>query len=114
LQSEAEQQPHSVPREQAALKRLARSLGFDAANEFNAALKKTTQNVRSIFDRIILSGPTEGAQPDLAIFKDQKSAARSLADLLKPTSASHVAPRTKQIFGKLRPVLLDQMAKTAD
>jgi [glutamine synthetase] adenylyltransferase / [glutamine synthetase]-adenylyl-L-tyrosine phosphorylase len=114
LQIEAEQQTHTVPRDPVVLKRLARSLGFDSTNEFSAALKKTMQNVRSIFDRIIVSAPSEGALPDLKLFKDQKSAGRSLDDLLKPTSASHVAPRTKQIFGKLRPALLDQMAKTAD
>jgi glutamate-ammonia-ligase adenylyltransferase len=72
------------------------------------------QNVRSTFDRIILSAPAEGTLPDLKLFKDEKSAIRSLEDLLKPTSASHVAPRTKQIFGKLRPILLAQMAKAAD
>src|SRR5437773_2056310 len=114
LQIEAEQQTHTAPRDPVTLTRLARSLGFDSANEFSAALKKTMQNVRSIFDRVILSAPTEGALPDLKLFKDEKSAARSLADLLKPTSASHVAPRTKQVFAKLRPALLDQMAKTAD
>src|SRR6266496_1488628 len=114
LQIEAEQQIHTVPREPAALNKLARSLGFDSANEFTAALNKTMQNVRTIFDRVILSAPTEGTLPDLKLFKDEKSAARSLADLLKPTSASHVAPRTKQVFAKLRPALLDQMAKTAD
>src|SRR5438874_4963476 len=114
LQIEAEQQTHTAPRDPVTLTRLARSLGFDSANEFSAALKKTMQNVRSIFDRVILSAPAEGALPDLKLFKDEKSAVRSLADLLKPTSASHVAPRTKQIFGKLRPALLDQMAKTAD
>jgi glutamate-ammonia-ligase adenylyltransferase len=114
LQIEAEQQTHTVPREPTALNRLARSLGFDSGKEFTAALNKTMQNVRSIFDRIILSAPTEGVLPDLKLFKDEKSAARSLADLLKPTSASHVAPRTKQVFAKLRPALLDQMAKTAD
>src|SRR5437016_10113795 len=94
--------------------KLARSLGFDSTNDFTAALNKTMQNVRTIFDRVILSAPTEGALPDLKLFKDEKSAARSLADLLKPTSASHVAPRTKQVFAKLRPALLDQIAKTAD
>src|SRR5437867_8077683 len=114
LQIEAEQQIHTVPREPTALNKLARSLGFDSTNEFTAALNKTMQNVRTIFDRVILSAPTEGALPDLKLFKDEKSAARSLADLLKPTSASHVAPRTKQVFAKLRPALLDQMAKTAD
>ena len=114
LQIEAEQQIHTIPREPTALNKLARSLGFDSTNEFTAALHKTMQNVRTIFDRVILSAPTEGALPDLKLFKDEKSAARSLADLLKPTSASHVAPRTKQVFAKLRPALLDQMAKTAD
>ena len=114
LQIEAEQQTHTVPRDPVALKRLARSLGFDSANEFSTALKKTMQNVRSIFDRVISSAPAEGALPDLKLFKDEKSAVRSLEDLLKPTSASHVAPRTKQIFGKLRPILLAQMAKAAD
>ena len=114
LQIEAEQQTHTAPRDPVTLTRLARSLGFDSANEFSAALKKTMQNVRSIFDRVILSAPAEGALLDLKLFKDEKSAARSLADLLKPTSASHVAPRTKQVFAKLRPALLEQMAKTAD
>ena len=114
LQIEAEQQTHTVPRDPVALKRLARSLGFDSANEFSTALKKTRQNVRSIFDRVISSAPAEGALPDLRLFKDEKSAVRSLEDLLKPTSASHVAPRTKQIFGKLRPILLAQMAQAAD
>ena len=114
LQIEAEQQTHTVPREARALNRLARSLAFDSSDEFIVALNKTMQDVRSIFDRVILSGPTEGLLPDLKLFKDEKSAARSLADLLKPTSASHVAPRTKQVFAKLRPALLEQMAKTAD
>src|SRR5437667_86634 len=114
LQIEAEQQIHTIPCEPTALNKLARSLGFDSTDEFTAALHKTMQNVRTIFDRVILSAPTEGALPDLKLFKDEKSAARSLADLLKPTSASHVAPRTKQVFAKLRPALLDQMAKTAD
>src|SRR5256885_4524304 len=114
VQIEAEQQTHTVPRDPVALKRLARSLGFDSANEFSTALKKTMQNVRSIFDRVISSAPAEGALPELRLFKDEKSAVRSLEDLLKPTSASHVAPRTKQIFGKLRPILLAQMAQAAD
>src|SRR6266705_1593989 len=82
LQIEAEQQTHVVPREPEAFRLLALSLCFDSANEFSAALKKTMQNVRSIFDRVILSAPAEGALPDLKLFKDEKSAARSLADLL--------------------------------
>src|SRR5437879_556524 len=114
LQIEAEQQTHTLPRDRAVLDRLAQSLAFDSITDFNAILKKNMENVRSVFDRVISSAPTETASPDLKSFKDEKSATRSLGDLLKPTSASHVAPRTKQVFAKLRPALLDQIAETAD
>ena len=114
LQIESEQQIHTIPRDPAALDRLARSLSFKSANEFGAALKQRMQRVRSIFDRIISIKTEERAALDLSAFKDQKSVERSLADLLKPTSASHVAPRTKQVFRKLRPALLEEIAKNAD
>jgi len=114
LQIEAEQQTHTVPRDQATLERLACGLGFDSAKRFDAELKKHMQNVRKVFERVVSSTPSQAAPPDFKLFSDEKSAARSLNDLLKPTSASHVARRTKQIFGKLRPALLEQIAKTAD
>jgi len=116
LQIEAEQQTHTVPRDRSALERLGRSLGFGSGREFNIHLQSTMNRVRSVFDRVVTSSPTEivQSQPDLKNFEDERAAARSLADLLKPTSASHVAPRTKQVFGKLRPTLLAQIANTAD
>ena len=114
LQIEAEQQTHTVPREPVAVERLARSLGFDSRKEFNAQLRATMDRVRSIFDRVITAGPAEASHPGLEKFKDQKAVARSLADLLKPTSASHIAPRTKQVFAKLRPALLAQIGTSAD
>src|SRR5437764_12207828 len=64
LQIEAEQQTHTVPRDPVPLKRLARRLGFDSANEFSTALKQTMQNVRALFDRVIPSAPVEGRLPD--------------------------------------------------
>jgi glutamate-ammonia-ligase adenylyltransferase len=114
LQIEAEQQTHTIPQDPAAFDRLARSLGFDSSNQFRATLRKTMQNVRRVFDRVVTTTPADAAAPNLKIFKDERSATRSLTDLLKPTSASHVAPRTKQVFGKLRPNLLSQIAQTAD
>lgn len=114
LQIEAEQQTHTVPRDPSAVERLARSLGFDSSKKFTGQLRTTMERVRSIFDRVITGGPAETAPPDLANFQDQKAVARSLSDLLKPTSASHIAPRTKQVFAKLRPALLAQISKTAD
>ena len=114
LQIEAEQQTHTIPREPAALNRLAISLGFSSAKEFLAALKKEMECVREIFDRFVSLKPTSTAADNLGIFNDQKTAIRSLNDLVKPTAASHIAPRTKQIFGKLRPALLAQIAQTSD
>ena len=114
LQIEAEQQIHTLPRDRAALERLASGLGFESSKDFSAELKKHMQNIRSVFDRVITSAPTQTASPDLKLFKDEKSAARSLNDLLRPTSASHVAARTKQIFAKLRPALLKEIGQTGD
>lgn len=113
LQIEAEQQVHTIPQERAAVDRLVRGLGFDSAKSFNSELKTHTQNIRAVFDRVISSTPIQAAAVDFKMFKDEKAATRSLNDLLRPTSASHVAPRTKQIFGKLRPALLAQIATTA-
>src|SRR5437588_3543640 len=109
LQIEAEQQIHTLPRDDAALERLARGLGFESSPSFSAELQKHMHNIRSVFDRVITSAPAQTAAPDLKLFKDEKSATRSLNDLLRPTSVSHVAARTKQIFAKLRPALLEQI-----
>ena len=114
LQIEAEQQTHTVPRDSAAVDRLARSLEFESSAKFISHLHKTMQRVRSIFDRVVTTTPSEAVAPDLKKFKDEKAATRSLNDLLKPTSASHVAPRTKQVFAKLRPTLLTQIGRAAD
>lgn len=114
LQIEAEQQTHTIPKDAAALDRLARSLDFESSKKFNAELSNTMQRVRSVFHRVITTAPTDAVAPSLTVFKDEKTAARSLADLLKPTSVSHVAPRTKRVLGRLRPNLLRQIGQTAD
>ena len=114
LQIEAEQQTHTVPRESQALRRLSLSLGFASSDEFTNALKQITQSVRSIFQRVISTSPTETATLDLTIFKDEKSAARALDDLVRASATSHVAPRSRQIFQKLRPLLLSWLARAAD
>src|SRR5205807_2408389 len=48
------------------------------------------------------------------IFSDQKRAAKAFTDLARSAAGFHVAPRTRQIFGKLRPVLIGWLAKAAD
>src|SRR5436853_3579099 len=71
-------------------------------------------SVRSIFERVISKPRAEPAKIDLDIFSDQKRAAKALADLAQGPTGFHIAPRTRQIFRKLRPVLLDWLAKAAD
>ncbi len=118
LQIEAEQQTHTVPRDPEALRRLALSLRFSSGERFTAALQEKMHGVRSIFERVISKTHAEPASPptasDLEIFSDQKRAGKVLADLAQGQGSFHIAPRTRQIFRKLRPVLLEWLTKTAD
>jgi len=118
LQIEAEQQTHVVPRDPRALRRLALSLRFSSSEDFTAALKEKMRAVRPIFQRIISTTPVAPSQRsganDLEFFTDQKRAAKAFTDLAKSATGFHIAPRTRQIFGKLRPVLLEWLAKAAD
>src|SRR5216110_3408996 len=114
LQIEAEQQTHTVPREPEALRRLALSLRFSSGERFTMALQEKMRTVRSIFERVISGTHAEPAKIDLQIFSNQKRAAKALADLAQGPASFHIAPRTRQIFRKLRPVLLEWLAKAAD
>src|SRR5437899_6865942 len=114
LQIEAEQQTHVVPREPEALRCLALSLRFSSAKDFTATLQERMHAVRPIFQRIISVPAVEPAAVGLEIFSDQKRAAKALADLAQGPTSFHIAPRTRQIFRKLRPVLLGWLTKAAD
>jgi glutamate-ammonia-ligase adenylyltransferase len=74
--------------------------------------------VRPIFERIV-SGtstvpPGVSKPDDPEIFSDQKRAAKALSDLAQGARSFHIAPRTRHIFRKLRPALLEWLSKTAD
>jgi glutamate-ammonia-ligase adenylyltransferase len=118
LQIEAEQQTHVVPRDTEALRRLALSLRFSSSQYFTGALQERMRAVRPIFQRIVSgtsTAPVRSPKSDeLEIFSDQKSAAKGLSDLVQGAAGFHIAPRTRQVFRKLRPVLLGWLAKTAD
>ncbi len=113
LQIDAEQQTHTVPQEPEPLRRLALSLGFASAQQFIAALKETMTGVRAIFQRVTAGTPGEGPVAT-GIFADQRRADKALNDLARGRAGFHVAPRTRQVFRKLRPLLLDWLAKAAD
>lgn len=116
LQIEAEQQTHTIPEEPEKLERLARSLGFATAEEFTFGLGAQMRRVRAIFDRVIGVRPQDAtsAPEQLEFFADAPRAVKSLGELAHGRSSFHVAPRTRQVFRKLRPVLLEWLAKTAD
>ena len=116
LQIEAEQQIRTIPENGESLNRLAHSLGFSSKEEFTKTLREDMQKVRSIFHRIIAAPRKEPEVPDEIppIFRDEKGAAKSLTDLAKGSGGFHIAARTRQVLGNLRPLLLKQLARTSD
>jgi glutamate-ammonia-ligase adenylyltransferase len=71
-------------------------------------------SVRPIFQRIISETPAQPAKITVEAFKDPKQVERSLKELERGATSFHVATRTRQIFRRLRPILLDWIAKAAD
>jgi glutamate-ammonia-ligase adenylyltransferase len=116
LQIEAEQQTHTLPATPEHLRRLALSLGFDSSKQFTAALEQEMRAVRSVFRRIITEAPrSKEAEPvNLGIFTNQSYAERAMTELAQGPRGAHVSPRTRQVFRKLRPLLLGQLANAAD
>jgi [glutamine synthetase] adenylyltransferase / [glutamine synthetase]-adenylyl-L-tyrosine phosphorylase len=114
LQIEAEQQTHTVPDERDPLTRLARSLRFSSASDFTAALQNRMGSVRPIFERIISESPAQNAKITVEFFKDAKRAEKALTELERGATSFHVGTRTRQIFQRLRPILLDRISKAAD
>jgi [glutamine synthetase] adenylyltransferase / [glutamine synthetase]-adenylyl-L-tyrosine phosphorylase len=114
LQIEAEQQTHTVPDEPDQLSRLAHSLRFSSASDFTATLHTGMGSVRPIFQRIISESPAQSAKISVEFFKDTKRAEKALTELERGAATFHVGTRTRQIFQRLRPILMDRMSKAAD
>ena len=116
LQIEAEQQTHSLPTSPADLNRLARSLGFAEGKSFITALNREMHAVRAVFNRIIADAPVskDAASKHYEFFSNPAQAERSLAAALQGAGQTHVSPRTRQVFAKLRPLLLSHLARSAE
>ena len=114
LQIEAEQQTHTVPDEPEQLNRLAQSLRFPSASDFTAALHNRMGSVRPIFQRIVSQSSAGPDKITVEFFNDPKRAEKSFKELERGATSFHVATRTRQIFQRLRPMLLDWIAKAAD
>ncbi len=113
LQIEEEHQIHSIPDDLLKRQRLAQSLGLESAGTLIALFQKNAGRVREIFERLIT---TEKRAPagTLSFFADETRATRSLNELARGSASFHVAPRTRQIFRKLRPLLLTELSHCAD
>jgi len=116
LQIEAEQQTHTIPAAPEDLRRLALSLGFGSREQFISALEREMLAVRAVFRRIIAEALPDNKTEsiDSGIFANRSDAEKAMTGLGQGSSGAHVSPRTRQAFRKLRPLLLSQLATTAD
>ncbi len=116
LQIRAEQQTHTIPIDQFDLNRLAQSLGFEDSETFLSELAHEMIVVRAIFNRIIADAPDGAAKDrvDSAFFKDPSQAAKNFGAALQGLEKRHVSARTRQVYARLQPLLLNQLGATAD
>jgi glutamate-ammonia-ligase adenylyltransferase len=129
LQMEMELQTHTIPDEEHALYRLARSLEFDTVKKFYAAQDTHTTAVRKIYESVLadagVSGVTKTAETLLASdklpkvladahFLDVPAALKVVENLWDGPGFGHVSQRTKDLFVSLFPTLLTWSAQVAD
>ncbi len=116
LQIEHEKQTHTLPGPGSARLLLARSLGFAGEAAFDAALAGHTSAVRAIFDKFLQSNGERqpAAARDLAFFRDPAAAEKELGELGRAGSPGHVAPRTRNLYSRLEPLLLADLRGLAD
>jgi [glutamine synthetase] adenylyltransferase / [glutamine synthetase]-adenylyl-L-tyrosine phosphorylase len=116
LQIRGEQQTHTVPTDLPELDRLARSLGFADSEAFTLKLRAEMDAVRLIFDRVIAAAP-DGSSRDgggFEFFTNPAQAEKNALAALQGPDGRHVSARTRQVYAKLRPLLLDQLRRAAD
>jgi glutamate-ammonia-ligase adenylyltransferase len=128
LQMEMELQTHTIPDEEHALYRLARSLGFDSVKKFLAVQEAHTSAVRKIYESVLAGagGGTAKLEETLlapeklpkvlgdAGFADVSAAVKVVETLWHGPGFGHVSQRTKELFVELFPVLLNWASQVAD
>ena len=128
LQMEMELQTHTIPDEQHALYRLARSLDFDTVEGFLLAQETRTSGVRKIYESVLAKaggGVALTAERLLAVdrlpkalagagFADVPAATKVVENLWHGPGFGHVSQRTKELFVQLFPTVLGWAAQVAD
>jgi glutamate-ammonia-ligase adenylyltransferase len=126
LQMEMELQTHTIPDEERALYRLARSLGFANVEKFFAVQQAHTASVREIY-RGVLANAEQIAAPTLPLteeqlpgvlaavgFRDVPAAAKLIEGLLQGSGFVHISQRTMELFARLFPILMEWSKRVAD
>jgi len=129
LQMELELQTHTIPDEEQALYRLARSLGFQSVEKFAKNQEGHTTAVRRIYESV-LAGAGTGAVAETsetllaeekvpavlaqAGFADVPGAIKVVDNLWQGPGFGHLSPRTKELFVQLFPTLLELASRLAD
>src|SRR5579862_3092069 len=129
LQMEMELQTHTIPDEQHALYRLARSLGFDTVEKFLATQEAHTSGVRKIYESVLANagGGTAAKTEETLLaadklpktlasagFVDGPAAVKVIENLWHGPGFGHVSERTKELFVQLFPTLLKWAGQVAD
>jgi [glutamine synthetase] adenylyltransferase / [glutamine synthetase]-adenylyl-L-tyrosine phosphorylase len=118
LQMEMELQTHTIPDEEHAQYRLARSLSFKTVEDFQKARQRHTAAVRRIYE-LVLSGATEAAPVTLAAgqltgFADPAAAMKIIDGLWHGSGFTHVSPRTQELFSRLLPLIVKCCGQLAE
>jgi glutamate-ammonia-ligase adenylyltransferase len=122
LQIENEAQTHTIPENSEALRRLARSLSAlressaaDPLECFLITLIRHMDGARSIFERVTQSRVDPVAPPaDLRFFRDPAGAQKNLEDFGGGNGRARIAPRTRKLFARLEPFILEHLREVAD
>ncbi|MEM8955960.1 MAG: hypothetical protein AAGD22_17525, partial [Verrucomicrobiota bacterium] len=113
IQIAEEHQTHRVPSKPAAKRKLAASLGYHSITKFEAELATVSHSVRSLFETHFTLHPPDKPHPtpDLSFFESPEDANRSLRALGEEAG---VSPRTRRVFRRFRPNLLDRLQSTVE
>jgi [glutamine synthetase] adenylyltransferase / [glutamine synthetase]-adenylyl-L-tyrosine phosphorylase len=115
LQIVAEQQTHTLPASEEARWMIARSLRFSSVTEFESHLRQYTDRVREVFIRLFQRENRDVlSERSLEFFGSPDLAEKGLVTLRNGPSNVHVAPRTRRLFAKLEPELLQWLRRMVD
>lgn len=128
LQMEMDLQTHTIPDQEHALYRLARSLGFDSVKKFLAVQESHTSAVRRIYESVLADASNRATGSGEAVlapnklpkaladagFVDVPAALKVVENLWHGPGFGHVSQRTRDLFVQLFSTLLEWAPKLAD